>query len=170
MALTTHYIDAMTGNITVQKACDRGPFGALAEFMTMLVANALIILGIAFLARWSKATLSGGSALFYGVLLSLLFTLYDRYRHLRFWWFVSRRARPSSPEEKSAGPTPGTVLNTGWSVSFETYSRASGSSGSSRGRSTSQALTYALRSSISRQRHQQWAALRTHTNSPERAQ
>jgi hypothetical protein len=72
---------------------------ALPEFLTMLAANAAMILCISFIARWSDGTLSGGSALFYSLLLSLLITLFDRYRYLRFWWVLSRHVGDSYSDD-----------------------------------------------------------------------
>ncbi len=90
---------------------------ATAEFGTIVVVNSAIVLTIAELARWTDASLSLASALFYGLLLSLLVTLYDRYQHQRVWWILQNldrepthqveipgTGRPARPA--SAAPTP----------------------------------------------------------------
>jgi hypothetical protein len=61
---------------------------ATVEFASIVVVNGAIVLTIAELARWTDASLSLVSALFYGLLLSLLITLYDRYQHQRVWWML----------------------------------------------------------------------------------
>jgi hypothetical protein len=80
---------------------------ATTEFGTMLVANSATVIAVATLAQWADMTLSTGSALFYGLLLSLLVTLYDRYRHQRIWWVLSTMpGRPVAPVDGVASAEP----------------------------------------------------------------
>jgi hypothetical protein len=80
---------------------------ATAEFGTMLFVNWALVLAIARIDRWTDLTLSAGSALFYALLLSLLITLYDRYRHQRVWWARGETAQSVSPAMTVSTPAAG---------------------------------------------------------------
>jgi hypothetical protein len=80
---------------------------ATAEFGTIVVVNGAIVLTIAELARWTDASLSLASALFYGLLLSLLITLYDRYQHQRVWWMLQNADGPAFQQREARAETAG---------------------------------------------------------------
>jgi hypothetical protein len=59
-------------------------FSALREFAMMAVVNLGIVLAYAYVLRRSDGDLDVGATLFFVLLLTLIVTLFDRYRHLRY--------------------------------------------------------------------------------------